>query len=154
MNNENLKLLRKKKKIIIKELEQMRGEAMPVLGKYLGYPSCCINDFMNNFGRKNVIMRKLSGTGYIPCQNCNKKTENELLFEINKKRICPTIFPNDLDKIDMSNVMKTALLSELEKNLLIEWDQKGNFLNEILEIINEKKKKEKELFLWRFIKII
>ena len=49
------------KKNIFKELDQIRGSAMPVLGKYLGYPSCCINDFMKNFGRKKVISRSRFG---------------------------------------------------------------------------------------------
>lgn len=154
MNNENLRALIKKKKNIFKELDQLRGSAMPVLGKYLGYPSCCINDFMKNFGRKKVISRKMSGTGYIPCVNCNKKTEKELLLEINNKRICPTAFPNDLDKIDMSNIGQTNLLSITEKNLLIEWEKKGNILKEILEAINEKKKIETKHYLLFFIKKI
>lgn len=152
MNNENLRSLLKKKKNIFKELDKIRGSAMPALWKYLGYPSCCINDFMKNFGRKKVILRKLSGTGYIPCVNCNKKTEKELLFEINNKRICPSAFPNDLNKIDMSNIEQTKLLSVLEKKLLIEWEKKGNILKEILEAINEKKKTKAERSLLFFIK--
>lgn len=54
------------------------------LGSYYGYPVCCIDSFLN-YTKKPT--RKLQGTGYIPCENCNVKyTEKELISNINKNR--------------------------------------------------------------------
>lgn len=63
------------------------------LGKYLGFPDCCVDEFTTEDfvqGR-----RKLCGTGYVPCKTCNEgKTEQELVEVINHNRFCPDEFPN------------------------------------------------------------
>jgi hypothetical protein len=71
------------------------------LGMYLGFPKCCVLEF------KEYLMacrsknrptprpeRKLSGTGYVPCAECNHKTEAQLVETITENRMCPEPFPN------------------------------------------------------------
>ena len=68
------------------------------MGVYFGYPQCCINEFMGNFRTgawRNRGTRKLDGTGYIPCVECNKKSVTELKEAIAKHRIHPEPFPKD-----------------------------------------------------------
>ena len=141
MNKElSLKNLIKKKKSLLHEFNEIRNEAMPALGKYLGYPSCCINEFSNNFGKKKIVKRKLSGTGYVPCFYCNQKTTNELLLEIRRNRICPDEFPNNYSEINVSFLNNFKRLTEEEKKIIYIWIEKGKDINEVLEKIKNKKK--------------
>lgn len=65
-------------------------------GLYYGYPPCCINEFCYFFIKpRKIFKRKLHGTGYIPCSECNKKSEEELLQIIAHNRQCETLFPID-----------------------------------------------------------
>lgn len=61
-----------------------------LLGLKFGYPKCCISEFIYCIEYRVIHLRKtrkLSGTGYIPCKECNSKyTEQELVDNINKNR--------------------------------------------------------------------
>ena len=64
------------------------------LGKELGYPDCCILQFVEGMIKMhsdipNVLPKdfKLKGTGFVPCTACNNaKSEDMLVDEINQKR--------------------------------------------------------------------
>lgn len=60
------------------------------LGRKFGYPDCCISEFIYCIASRTIHRRetrKLAGTGYIPCYECNSKyTEQELVDNINKNR--------------------------------------------------------------------
>lgn len=58
------------------------------LGKALGYPSCCVNEFIERYSRRaSAQFRKLCGSGFVPCKNCDANyTEDELIVIINKNR--------------------------------------------------------------------
>lgn len=59
-------------------------------GYVYGYPACCIKEFYHHVKNKSYLsrpVRKLDGTGYIPCKTCNfKYTEDQLIENINKNR--------------------------------------------------------------------
>ena len=61
-----------------------------LLGLKFGYPDCCISEFIYCIASRTIHRRetrKLAGTGYIPCYECNSKyTEQELVDNINKNR--------------------------------------------------------------------
>lgn len=64
-------------------------------GKHLGYPSCCIEDFIRLWDVWPKPKRKLDGTGYRPCAECNENfTVSQLVENIQAKRECPTPFPD------------------------------------------------------------
>lgn len=67
------------------------------LGLYYGYPKCCIESFIrdkNSMGWLFRGERQLTGTGYIPCAECNARyTPNEMVKRINANRGCPKRFP-------------------------------------------------------------
>jgi hypothetical protein len=70
-------------------------------GIYFGYPPCCILEFVmfiidykKGIKTDNRGARKFHGTGYVPCAECNNKTEEELLSHIEKHRKCELSFPN------------------------------------------------------------
>jgi hypothetical protein len=70
------------------------------LGLFFGYPWCCIVDFMFYWSTDAVRpdeQRPLHGTGYVPCRECAKKSEEELLAIIAARRRCQLPFPADLD---------------------------------------------------------
>ena len=77
-------------------LDHLKGESnyerMIRLGKGLGYPDCCIQAFLTEDFRTRPI-RKLEGTGYVPCAECNKKSPQELVSIINANRKCVERFP-------------------------------------------------------------
>lgn len=54
-------------------------------GQQLGYPQCCIDSF-SVLAHMNKPERKLTGTGYVPCAECNQKTETELVTVIQENR--------------------------------------------------------------------
>lgn len=61
-------------------------------GVFFGYPPCCIAEFVATFERTH---RKLNGTGYVPCKQCNARyTSQQLIERINLHRKCGTPFPN------------------------------------------------------------
>lgn len=67
-------------------------------GVYLGYPSCCVDEFIQHITlgtSKTRPKRKLHGTGYVPCAKCNNKTTKELLITIASRRLCSTPFPHE-----------------------------------------------------------
>lgn len=66
-------------------------------GNAFGYPTCCITEFVQRCRRGVVLYekRKFYGTGYVPCKNCNAKTEFELLNYIQTHRTFPKPFPQD-----------------------------------------------------------
>lgn len=43
------------------------------------------------------VDRKLKGTGFVPCAVCNLKSEEEILEEISRNRVCPVPFPEGDD---------------------------------------------------------
>lgn len=59
------------------------------MGKYFGFPECCIDSFCNTEIRENSLF---NGTGYVPCPCCNKKihdgnSKKEFIHQINKNRL-------------------------------------------------------------------
>lgn len=72
-------------------------EAFRVMGEAFGYPKCCIDEFIGFVEGKNKreSVRKLWGTGYVPCVECNKKTEKELIDFISQNRKHGQKFPKD-----------------------------------------------------------
>jgi hypothetical protein len=72
-----------------------------LLGLWLGYPACCINNFVERIrafreGRFADIPQhqKLDGTGFVPCPACHAaKSEETLREEIAACRVCEQPFP-------------------------------------------------------------
>ena len=83
-----------------------------VFGKYYGYPDCCIAEFesLGHIGKRD---RKLTGTGYMPCEKCNKKSVNTLKFIISINRICPISFPHEDDDEDYNKMIPRLLASPI-----------------------------------------
>lgn len=63
-------------------------------GKYYGYPNCCIEAFLLGQQSQNSVF---SGTGFLPCSKCNKKSPLEIVEIINTNRVCPEEF--SLEKV-------------------------------------------------------
>lgn len=80
-------------------MERSSKENWYYWGRYFGFPNCCIKFFLDESGG-DWWARKfypkgfpLEGTGYIPCPECSKKSEQELIDIINSNRYCLTEFP-------------------------------------------------------------
>lgn len=77
------------------------------VGKYYGYPECCIEFFMTimvnrELGKKAQINRMVSNdTGFIPCTNHARQIlkKKMTLEDILQNRQCETKFPNDNGKV-------------------------------------------------------
>ncbi len=72
------------------------------LGKYLGYPECCIKQFMEDGPSYKLRIAKfpglrelLNGAGFVPCDVCvNKLMVKEVrLDDLIQNRQCPIPFP-------------------------------------------------------------
>ncbi len=69
-------------------------QAYHVMGKYYGYPDCCIEAFLrgDHHLEEEIVAY---GTGYVPCKTCaSTKTEEQLASEINNHRMCTIKYPN------------------------------------------------------------
>jgi hypothetical protein len=67
-----------------------------ILGKYYGYPSCCIDSFVINTPKTHIQQFVHKGLGFIPCNSCATKIMNgeNTIEELIKNRICRIPFPN------------------------------------------------------------
>lgn len=64
-----------------------------LIGRYFGYPECCLTDMAGLIQRKTSTI--YDGTGYKPCEACAKRPMEDVLKEIAERRACPTPFPDD-----------------------------------------------------------
>ena len=76
------------------------------MGKYFGYPTCCIASFVRLEHRddRGLSDRPLIGTGFVPCKICSQtKTAEQLEAEIALNRECPLPFPEDMfDELEVT----------------------------------------------------
>lgn len=76
-------------------------ERFQTLGKYFGYPDCCIRQFLNDSinGTYNEPDRNIEGnySGFVPCRKCKAKIEagETTLAGLIKNRAHPQPFPQD-----------------------------------------------------------
>lgn len=89
-----------------------------IIGKFFGYPKCCINWFINNrminWKPLDEQQELVNGNkGFIPCPECAKKVTKETLSSLIKNRVCSTPFPVDkddgLDKYLLEQLIATKL---------------------------------------------
>ena len=95
-------------------------------GLVLGYKPCCIKYFtvrlVNGdlqrdmlasrlgFPGSERLVKKLTGTGFICCAECNEKySEEELITDINSRRIYPVPFPSEEDDVLTDGYRKILL---------------------------------------------
>lgn len=66
-----------------------------LLGKYYGYPKCCIDSFIADTKRTRSQRYTHKGSGFIPCNNCATKIINgeSTLEQLIKNRIYSEEFP-------------------------------------------------------------
>lgn len=71
-----------------------------IMGKYYGYPECCINSFTKRdvfdpLTKEQEAVHK--NKGFIPCPKCAKKVHNgSVSIEgLIKDRLCPEPYPNE-----------------------------------------------------------
>lgn len=90
-----------------------------IFGKYYGFPQCCIDAFNAGLHIGDRVKRQFSGTGYIPCNACNQKTEAELLEAISQKRIASDPFPEEQSyEYSVMSILNSEHFSELEKAMI------------------------------------
>lgn len=84
----------------IQESDQRRAELgvhWYILGTFLGYPQCCITEFVERSGKApdNQITAS-NGTGFIPCKECTAAIENKAvtLDELIQNRVHSDSFPS------------------------------------------------------------
>lgn len=83
-------------------------EYWTMMGKYFGYPDCCIKDFIDR--SLKVLQAKVLedipphtkqqmdvsfGTGFVPCDACANKVTRETLSTLIVDRSCKYPFPFD-----------------------------------------------------------
>lgn len=74
------------------------------IGLFLGYPTCCIIDFIESGELEYAIIREgyyqlnnkgqlpwWSGSGFVPCESCSHEQES-LINKVNEQRVYPVKF--------------------------------------------------------------
>lgn len=81
---------------------QKTKDRYELLGKYYGYPKCCIDSFIIDTKRTRCQTSAHKGLGFIPCNNCATKIMNgeNTIEQLIKNRICSKIFPNTSMKLE------------------------------------------------------
>lgn len=96
-----------------------------LFGRYYGFPSCCVKDFVDGKSHAYRLRKKrhLDGTGFIPCYQCQrKKTATQLMEEIQRNRICSLPFPEQHDEFDdgqFQEILASPLFTDIEKGFII-----------------------------------
>ena len=74
---------------------QRTKDRYELLGKYYGYPKCCIDSFIGDTKRTCTQRYVHKGLGFIPCNNCAIKIMNgeNRLEQLIKNRIFNKVFP-------------------------------------------------------------
>ena len=68
-----------------------------LLGKYYGYPKCCIDSFIIDDTKRTQNQRYAhKGLGFIPCNDCATKIINgeNTIEQLIKNRMYDKVFPN------------------------------------------------------------
>tara|TARA_B100000700_G_C15063546_1_gene867811 strand:- start:19897 stop:20244 length:348 start_codon:yes stop_codon:yes gene_type:complete len=97
-----------------------------IAGKYYGYNDCCIQHFSNilkkEFLNKNQSKSKvINDHCIILCEKCSKKSEKQILKEINEKRVHNIPFSKGLninEEINLNLIQRSNIFSKEEKRLL------------------------------------
>ena len=95
-------------------------------GKYFGYPNCCIEAFIKDKQQQNSVFL---GTGFLPCQKCNKQTPKVLIEKINTNRVCPSLFTLGASSV----VFGSEDWNELKREASLLWKAAENLGDVCLE---------------------
>jgi len=98
------------------------SDAWLLSGVYYGYPLCCIDEFTEYAeGKKDLSRRgkrKFNGTGYVPCEECNKLSKETLLKQIESRRLhwepFPKCGPNTEEFADFSRWVANTFLESFK----------------------------------------
>jgi antitoxin component YwqK of YwqJK toxin-antitoxin module len=86
-----------------RKIDPKAGSTFASRGKFFGYPSCCIKEFMTTEGRKAKVERERSGiecqgnqTGFVPCKSHQEQLRRGeiILKDLIHNRKCEMEFPN------------------------------------------------------------
>lgn len=96
-------------------MSEERFNSWRIIGEFLGYPSCCIEEFCKPllFFQRSDICKEQSANGFIPCPNCaNKLKNNEVTYDTlinNCNRKCSIKFTPDSNFDNDEIITKEAL---------------------------------------------
>lgn len=134
--------------IIMRKLTSEAKEYYQLMGSQLGYPSCCIEDFLERVtytadrSSRLACYRKLSGSGFVPCISCDEKYSEEELINLinnNRSKTLPPFVLRTTFKPHLDLNTKTVVAQYFSRT------KKGTFLtriNKILTNINKYKTNE------------
>lgn len=86
------------------------------LGKLFGFPSCCVAHYVAHGGR--WYQGDFKGSGFVPCPACAMRTFDDVVSEIQSKRIYTTPFPSDLSEGELRAVLEDPRFSGEERACL------------------------------------
>ncbi len=92
-----------------------------IIGKYYGYPDCCIKSF--DLNKKKLKHNAFFGSGFVPCSDCFSKDISQLICNINLNRLCS--IPFNLN----SKISIYSIISDLENNFHIPKEYKDILIN-------------------------
>lgn len=91
-----------------------------LLGKYFGYPQCCIDWFVDyrmiEYSRLTPAQDEIHGNqGFIPCPTCAEdlKRLEKPITDLIKVRICPVLYPNQTPEYETQAWLDEQLKEEV-----------------------------------------
>ena len=90
-----------------------------LLAKCYGFPDCCVDFYINKEKSTVPIHDKFEDSGYIPCEACRSKTYEDLVAEIDSKRLTPNDFPYNMYEITIYTILDSPKYSIKEKYFII-----------------------------------
>ena len=109
---------------VIANDKSLEDNYFPAMGRYYGYPECCIQAFIDDVNNRERLVtrtkRHKEGVHHIVCDHCHdSKSPQELLNDMMGRRLCslhPNTERNDLDQV----VIEAELLMLLHEGKLYE----------------------------------
>lgn len=128
-----ISLLKEASLILENRMEKLEKEYQMIIGKFLGFPDCCVKSFVEGNTDK-ITPNDFTGTGFIPCNKCLERNTKELIAYINKNRKCPSVFPKTNGRF-YETMKDSDLWSEEDKRVVREFQSTNNQILKIHGVI-------------------
>lgn len=133
-NKEIIKSLKNSISIIEYNKEKIEKEYHIIIGKMLGYPKCCVDNFNGDkiFNENDCFL----GTGFRPCIECSKLGKNKIIKKINENRLIKEKFPIQNGSF-YEEIKNIECFTEEDKELVKKFSSYSKYISKIGGIIFE-----------------
>lgn len=80
-----------------------------IVGRYYGYDECCLAAVKSDDFKIHKAFTAIGKSGFFPCKACAEKDRDQLIKEIQSRRLCSSAFPESRYMIDCVDMLHKIL---------------------------------------------